>query len=79
MDRFREERKQNMYYPFSCEEDMEVALWLAGQELSINQIDKFLKLQYVRDHDRSYALDSAVLKSSCRFETALYRSLPRRN
>ncbi len=47
-DQFRKERKTNIYYPFSCEEDMEMGLWLAGQGLSVNQIDNFLKLKYVR-------------------------------
>ncbi len=27
---------------------MEITLWLGGQGLSVNQIDKFLKLEYVR-------------------------------
>ncbi|KLO05267.1 hypothetical protein SCHPADRAFT_839614 [Schizopora paradoxa] len=53
-DRFREERKENIYYPFSCEEDLEVAFWLVEQGLSISQIDKFMKLKFIKSHPLSF-------------------------
>ncbi|KLO14575.1 hypothetical protein SCHPADRAFT_826246 [Schizopora paradoxa] len=53
-DRFREERKGNIFYPFSCEEDMEMGIWLADKGLSINQIDTFLRLKYVQRNPLSF-------------------------
>ena len=40
----------NIYYPFSCYQDFELAVWLHESGLSQTQIDKYLKLAYVRDY-----------------------------
>ena len=40
----------NIYYPFSCYQDFELAVWLHESGLSQMQIDKYLKLAYVRDY-----------------------------
>jgi len=40
----------NIYYPFSCYQDFKLAVWLHESGLSQMQIDKYLKLAYVRDY-----------------------------
>ena len=40
----------NIYYPFSCYQDFKLAVWLHESGLSQTQIDKYLKLAYVRDY-----------------------------
>jgi hypothetical protein len=40
----------NIYYLFSCYQDFELAVWLHESGLSQTQIDKYLKLAYVRDY-----------------------------
>lgn len=47
-DAFCEERKTNVYYPFSCKTEWEVARWLSGLNISLAQLEKFFKLDYVR-------------------------------
>lgn len=37
----------NLYYPFSCREEWEVARWLHESGLTQRQIDKFFHLEYV--------------------------------
>jgi len=44
-----EKGQGNIYYPFSCYEDFELAVWLHESGLSQTQIDKYLKLAYVRN------------------------------
>lgn len=46
-DTYSEERKDNLFYPFSSEEDWEVAAWLSGLNVSMKLIDGFFKLKYV--------------------------------
>jgi len=38
----------NYYYPFASEEEWSLAIWLDESSLSLADIDKFLKLPYVR-------------------------------
>ncbi len=40
----------NIYYPFSCYQDFKLVVWLHESGLSQMQIDKYLKLAYVRDY-----------------------------
>jgi hypothetical protein len=40
----------NVYYVFSCYQDFKLAVWLHESGLSQTQIDKYLKLAYVRDY-----------------------------
>ena len=40
----------NIYYLFSCYQDFKLAVWLHESGLSQTQIDKYLKLAYVRDY-----------------------------
>ncbi|KLO04383.1 hypothetical protein SCHPADRAFT_836422 [Schizopora paradoxa] len=54
-DRFREERKSNIFYPFSCEEDMQMGFWIARQNISINQMENFFKNKYIRNRPLSFA------------------------
>lgn len=42
------EREGNAYYPFSCEMDWEVALWLSRLNVSQAKVDEFFRLKYVR-------------------------------
>ena len=42
-------RKTNIYYPFSCRKDWEVASWLLRSGLSMGKIDRFLSLDMVSD------------------------------
>jgi len=45
-----EKGQGNIYYPFSCYQDFELAVWLHESGLSQTQIDKYLKLTYVRNY-----------------------------
>lgn len=45
---FVEQRKTNIYYPFQNKDDWEVAAWLSNSNLSMSEIDRFLKLPFVR-------------------------------
>lgn len=47
-DEFRVQRKTNLYFPFSCKMEWEVAKWLSTLNVSISQADAFFKLEYVR-------------------------------
>ena len=49
-----EKGQGNIYYPFSCYQDFELAVWLHESGLSQMQIDKYLKLAYVRDYFIQY-------------------------
>ncbi|KAG9055314.1 hypothetical protein FS842_002523 [Serendipita sp. 407] len=40
--------KGNIFYPFANEIDFELGIWLHESGLSVNKIDSFLKLQYVK-------------------------------
>jgi hypothetical protein len=40
-------RKTNLYYPFSCRKDWQVASWLLRSGLSMAKIDSFLSLEMV--------------------------------
>ncbi|KAG2109555.1 uncharacterized protein F5147DRAFT_772863 [Suillus discolor] len=42
-------RKNNLYYPFSCREDWQLAAWLLHSGLSMGKIDSFLSLEMVKD------------------------------
>lgn len=46
-DPFAAERKKNMYYPFRDKKDLEMGDWLARSGVSMAEIDKFLKLEWV--------------------------------
>lgn len=46
-DRFAEERKQNLYYPFADRDDWEMGYWLLNSGLSMAAINKFLSLKLV--------------------------------
>lgn len=39
--------KNNLYYPFSCREDWQLAAWLLCSGLSMGKIDSFLSLKMV--------------------------------
>ncbi|KAG1733957.1 hypothetical protein EDB19DRAFT_1896533 [Suillus lakei] len=41
-------RKTNLYYPFSCKEDWEIASWLLCSGLSMGKIDTFLSLEMIK-------------------------------
>jgi len=45
-----EKGQGNIYYLFSCYQDFELTVWLHKSGLSQTQIDKYLKLEYVRTH-----------------------------
>ena len=46
-DKYSEERKSNLYYPFSSRADWEMALCLHGSGLSLSKIDEILELEIV--------------------------------
>lgn len=46
-DRFSEERRSNIYYPFASRADWELGLWLTRSGLSMAAIDGLLSLQLV--------------------------------
>lgn len=39
-------RKTNLYYPFSCSKDMEIALWFLCSGLSMGKIDAFCRSKW---------------------------------
>ncbi len=41
------ERKNNIFYPFVSRMDFEMGAWLSQSNVSMSQIDDFLKLDYV--------------------------------
>lgn len=47
-DRFKEQRRINPYYPFSCKTEWDVVKWLSSLSVSMNRIDEYLKSDYVR-------------------------------
>ncbi|KAG1842818.1 hypothetical protein C8R48DRAFT_780930 [Suillus tomentosus] len=47
-------RKTNLYYPFSCKQDWEIASWLLRSGLSMGKIDSFLSLEMIRDLPLSF-------------------------
>jgi hypothetical protein len=47
LDKYSEERKANLFYPFASKQDWEVASWLSRSGLSMASIDKFLSLELV--------------------------------
>lgn len=46
-DQFKTERIKNVYYPFMSRQDFEMGAWLSQSNVSMSQIDDFLKLSYV--------------------------------
>lgn len=46
-DDFSDARKSNLYYPFACRNEWELALWLLRSGLSMKAMDTFLSLQIV--------------------------------
>jgi hypothetical protein len=46
-DKYANERKENLYYPFASKQDWEMGAWLLRSGLSMPAIDQFLRLQLV--------------------------------
>lgn len=46
-DQYANERKDNMFYPFACEMEWELAAWLQRTHMSTELLDQFFKLRYV--------------------------------
>lgn len=65
--------KGNVYYPFSCYMEFELALFLNDSGLSLASIDRFLKLQYVILFLISYNL--LIFNVITRFGKILLRTL----
>ena len=42
-----EARRENVYHPFSCQTDWELAEWLVSVKASASDLDRFFKLKYV--------------------------------
>ena len=64
-----EKGQGNIYYPFSCYQDFELAVWLHESGLSQTQINKYLKLEYVRNH---FIQDNIVLMISSHMPSLLH-------
>lgn len=47
-DTYADERKTNRFYPFSNKMEWEVASWLHKLHVSVDLLDQFFKLKYVR-------------------------------
>ena len=47
-DRYSEERKENVYFPFASHEEWQFASWLLRSRLSLAAIDSLLSLELVR-------------------------------
>ncbi|RDB19233.1 hypothetical protein Hypma_013496 [Hypsizygus marmoreus] len=50
LDRYALERQTNPYYPFASKMDWDVAHFIHDTSLTQQQIDRFLRLDYVRSH-----------------------------
>ena len=48
MDQYSSRRSANLYYPFNSHQEWELAFWLLRSGLSMNAINRFLKLPMVR-------------------------------
>ncbi len=56
-DQFSEERKSNLYYPFACLREWELARWIMRQQVSMADIDQFLRLEIVSlSHLRGFSV-----------------------
>ena len=69
-----EKGQGNVYYPFSCYQDFELGVWLQESGLSQTQIDKYLKLEYVRNH--SIQVNMVLIISSHALGLLLLRRQP---
>ncbi|KIJ11383.1 hypothetical protein PAXINDRAFT_15697 [Paxillus involutus ATCC 200175] len=47
-DQFAEERKTNLFYPFTRKEDWQIGHYLLSSGLSMSAIDKFLSLDWIK-------------------------------
>ena len=47
VDKFKEERNHNIYYPFASRQEWEMGSWLLRSGLSMSAIDKFFSLDIV--------------------------------
>ncbi|KAJ4484164.1 hypothetical protein C8J55DRAFT_426296 [Lentinula edodes] len=53
-DRFSEERKENLYYPFSSRPEWEMASFLLKSSLSMQEIDNYLQLELTKQNNLSF-------------------------
>ncbi|KAJ3911867.1 hypothetical protein F5877DRAFT_54813 [Lentinula edodes] len=53
-DRFSEERKENLYYPFSSRPEWEMASFLLNSSLSMQEIDHYLQLELTKQNNLSF-------------------------
>ncbi|KAJ4494093.1 hypothetical protein C8J55DRAFT_416949 [Lentinula edodes] len=53
-DRFSEERKENLYYPFSSRPEWEMASFLLNSSLSMQEIDNYLQLELTKQNNLSF-------------------------
>lgn len=51
---YQDEMRMGLYYPFSCEMEMNVVIWLIESGLSNKAIDRYLQLEYVSAFARLY-------------------------
>ncbi|KAG8823085.1 hypothetical protein FRC19_004644 [Serendipita sp. 401] len=56
----RDQYNGNLYYPFASEAEWKLAVWLHESNLSLSEIDKFLKLPYVQAHPLSFQSGAAL-------------------
>ncbi|KAE9395610.1 hypothetical protein BT96DRAFT_784031, partial [Gymnopus androsaceus JB14] len=50
-DRFAEERKSNLYYPFASREEWETASFLLNSSLTMSEINEYLQLESAKRVD----------------------------
>ncbi|KAE9388440.1 hypothetical protein BT96DRAFT_960210 [Gymnopus androsaceus JB14] len=53
-DRFSEERKTNLYYPFASRAEWETASFLLNSSLTMTEIDQYLKLELTKRSEFSF-------------------------
>ncbi|KAJ4479912.1 hypothetical protein C8R41DRAFT_869220 [Lentinula lateritia] len=53
-DCFSEERKENLYYPFSSRPEWEMASFLLSSSLSMQEIDNYLQLELTKQNNLSF-------------------------
>ncbi|KAJ3739032.1 hypothetical protein DFH05DRAFT_1595529 [Lentinula detonsa] len=53
-DRFATERQTNLYYPMANHNEWQLASWLLNSDLSMSQIDEYLKLELTKKQHLSF-------------------------
>ncbi|TFK66027.1 hypothetical protein BDN72DRAFT_772601, partial [Pluteus cervinus] len=54
MDKFKSDKRRNIYHPFRNRDDWQVAVFLLRSDMSMARIDEFLKLSLIQQLELSF-------------------------